>query len=138
MRRALASAQLTVPEQNTVAFSLISMHRSKGKESDDVVIAEGAHHSRLLDATWDEERIRANRRLLRVAITRARHMVVFVRPEDAVPLIPPSTSQRLPLAERDACGALRWAAPTSSSVRPAPPSAALSGQVRSGQVIRER
>ncbi|MEW2463349.1 hypothetical protein AB0872_21900, partial [Microbacterium sp. NPDC047426] len=29
-----------------------------------------------------------NRRLLRVAITRARHMVVFVRPEDAVPLIP--------------------------------------------------
>ncbi|MGA5437892.1 hypothetical protein ACPCKP_34160, partial [Streptomyces cellulosae] len=38
--------------------------------------------------TWDEERIRANRRLLRVAITRARHMVVFVRPEDAVPLIP--------------------------------------------------
>ncbi|MEU3034699.1 ATP-dependent helicase [Streptomyces griseoaurantiacus] len=88
VRRALASDQLTLPEQNTAAVSLMSMHRSKGKEFDGVVIAEGAHHSRLLDTAWDEERIQANRRLLRVAITRARHMVVFVRPEDAVPLIP--------------------------------------------------
>jgi DNA helicase-2/ATP-dependent DNA helicase PcrA len=88
VRRALASDQLTVPEQNTAAVSLMSMHRSKGKEFDGVVIAEGAHHSRLLDAAWDEERTRANRRLLRVAITRARYMVIFVRPEDAVPLTP--------------------------------------------------
>lgn len=88
VRRTLANDQLTLPEQNTAAVSLMSMHRSKGKEFDGVVIAEGAHHSRLLDATWDEERVRANRRLLRVAITRARHMVVFVRPEDALPLTP--------------------------------------------------
>ncbi|MBH5129510.1 MULTISPECIES: ATP-dependent helicase [unclassified Streptomyces] len=88
VRRALASDQLAVPDRPTAAVSLMNMHRSKGKEFDGVVIAEGAHHSRLLDITWDEERIRANRRLLRVAITRARHMVVFVRPEDAVPLIP--------------------------------------------------
>ncbi|MGW4881793.1 UvrD-helicase domain-containing protein [Streptomyces sp. NPDC004262] len=88
VRRALASDQLALPEQSTATVSLMSMHRSKGKEFDGVVIAEGSHHSRLLDVTWDEERIRANRRLLRVAITRARHMVVFVRPEDAVPLIP--------------------------------------------------
>ncbi|MGW2722374.1 3'-5' exonuclease [Streptomyces sp. NPDC001492] len=88
VRRALTSGQLALPEQNNAAVSLMSMHRSKGKEFDGVVIAEGSHHSRLLDVTWDEERIRANRRLLRVAITRARHMVVFVRPEDAAPLIP--------------------------------------------------
>ncbi|MGP4089572.1 3'-5' exonuclease [Streptomyces sp. KR55] len=88
VRRDLANDQLAVPEQNTAAVSLMSMHRSKGKEFDGVVIVEGAYHSRLLDPEWDAERIRANRRLLRVAITRARHMVVFVRPEDGLPLTP--------------------------------------------------
>jgi DNA helicase-2/ATP-dependent DNA helicase PcrA len=88
VRRALANDQLTTPEQNTAAVSLMSMHRSKGKEFDGVVIVEGAFHSRLLDFEWDAERMQANHRLLRVAITRARHMVVFVRPEDALPLTP--------------------------------------------------
>ncbi|MFE2520665.1 3'-5' exonuclease [Streptomyces mirabilis] len=88
VRRALANDQLAVPEQNTAAVSLMSMHRSKGKEFDGVVIVEGTYHSRLLDQDWDAERMQANCRLLRVAITRARHMVVFVRPEDALPLTP--------------------------------------------------
>ncbi|MCF4136524.1 ATP-dependent helicase [Streptomyces sp. Tue 6430] len=88
IRRALANDQMAVPEQNTATVSLMSMHRSKGKEFDGVVIVEGAYNSRLLDAEWDAERVQANRRLLRVAITRARHMVVFVRPEDALPLTP--------------------------------------------------
>ncbi|MEU3529335.1 ATP-binding domain-containing protein [Streptomyces sp. NPDC038707] len=66
---------------------MMGMYRSKGDEFDWVVIVEGTYHSRLLDQDWDAERIRANRRLLRVAITRARHMVVFVRPEDALPLM---------------------------------------------------
>lgn len=88
VRRALANDQLAMPEQNTATVSLMSMHRSKGKEFDGVVIVEGAYHSRLLDPEWDADRIQANRRLLRVAITRARHMVVFVRPEDGLPLTP--------------------------------------------------
>ncbi|MFF8531718.1 UvrD-helicase domain-containing protein [Streptomyces sp. SAS_267] len=88
VRRALAHDQLAAPDQNTATISLMSMHRSKGKEFDGVVIVEGAYHSRLLDPEWDAERIRANRRLLRVAITRARHLVVFVRPEDGLPLTP--------------------------------------------------
>ncbi len=86
VRRALADAQLAQAEQDTVPVSLMNMHRSKGKEFDGVVIVEGNRHSRLLDAEWDDERIQANRRLLRVAITRARHRVVFVRPADALPL----------------------------------------------------
>ncbi|MEU6093136.1 3'-5' exonuclease [Streptomyces sp. NPDC047085] len=88
VRRALANDQLTAPEQNTAAVSLMSMHRSKGKEFDGVIIIKGAYHSRLLDPEWDSERTQNNRRLLRVAITRARHMVVFVRPQDAYPLTP--------------------------------------------------
>ncbi|WP_435833472.1 3'-5' exonuclease [Streptomyces cacaoi] len=88
VRRVLASDSLSVAEQQTKAVSLMSMHRSKGKEFDGVVIVEGAFNSRLLDNDWDEERVRGNRRLLRVAITRARHMAVFVRPDDGVPLSP--------------------------------------------------
>ncbi|MGW4935146.1 UvrD-helicase domain-containing protein [Streptomyces sp. NPDC004166] len=88
VRRTLASDQLTATDQPTAAVSLMNMHRSKGKEFDGVVIAEGDHNGRLLDPVWDAERTGANRRLLRVAITRARHMVVFVRPQDALPLVP--------------------------------------------------
>ncbi|WP_406361009.1 UvrD-helicase domain-containing protein [Streptomyces sp. NBC_01579] len=84
VRRALARDQLAAPEQDTALVSLMNMHRSKGKEFDGVVIVEGDRHSRLLMPDWDAERTRANRRLLRVAITRARHMVVFVRPEDGM------------------------------------------------------
>ncbi|MET7830820.1 MULTISPECIES: ATP-dependent helicase [Streptomyces] len=86
VRRALADAQLAQADQDTLPVSLMNMHRSKGKEFDGVVIVEGNRHSRFLDADWDEERIQGNRRLLRVAITRARHRVVFVRPEDALSL----------------------------------------------------
>ncbi|MEU3692335.1 ATP-dependent helicase [Streptomyces narbonensis] len=88
VRRVLAADSLSGAERQTAPVSLMSMHRSKGKEFDGVVIVEGAFNSRLLDNDWDEERIRGNRRLLRVAITRARHMAVFVRPDDGVPLTP--------------------------------------------------
>ncbi|MFI9623159.1 UvrD-helicase domain-containing protein [[Kitasatospora] papulosa] len=88
VRRALADAHLAQAEQDTVPVSLMNMHRSKGKEFDGVVIVEGNHHARLLESGWDDEHLQANRRLLRVAITRARHRVVLVRPQDALPLTP--------------------------------------------------
>jgi DNA helicase-2/ATP-dependent DNA helicase PcrA len=62
---------------------------TKGKEFDAVVIVEGLHRDRLLDREWDARRIVRNRRVLRVAIIRARHAVLFVRPPDAIPLASP-------------------------------------------------
>lgn len=67
----------------------MSMHRSKGKEFDGVIIVEGIYSSKLLDTQWDAKGTDEARRLLRVAITRARHTIVFVRPADALPLTPP-------------------------------------------------
>lgn len=90
IRRALGNESLAMSRQEHTDISLMSMHRSKGKEFDGVVIAEDIHRSKLLDPQWDTKRTAETRRLLRVAITRARHMVVFVRPVGAPPLTPPS------------------------------------------------
>jgi len=86
VQRVLANETLDPSQQEAAMVSLMSMHKSKGKEFDGVIIAEGAYGARLLDSNWNENRMQANRRLLRVAITRARHMVIFVRPDDCLPL----------------------------------------------------
>ncbi|EGD25913.1 UvrD-helicase domain-containing protein [Prescottella equi] len=87
VQRVLANEALEASHRDPAPVTLMSMHKSKGKEFDGVIIAEDSHQSRLLNVEWDDKRLQENRRLLRVAITRARHMVVFVRPPDAVPLI---------------------------------------------------
>jgi DNA helicase-2/ATP-dependent DNA helicase PcrA len=66
----------------------MNMYKSKGKEFDAVIIVEGRHQAKLLDPDWDATRTTQRRRVLRVAITRARDMVVFMRPRDAAPLTP--------------------------------------------------
>jgi DNA helicase-2/ATP-dependent DNA helicase PcrA len=89
IRRALGNESLTASRQETAQVSLMSMHRSKGKEFDGVVIVEGTYTAKLLDTGWDTKRTDESRRLTRVAITRARHAVVLVRPDDGLPLTPP-------------------------------------------------
>ena len=85
VRRILADEIISGRPAETHPVTLMNMHKSKGKEFDAVIIVEGLHHDRLLDRRWDARRITRNRRVLRVAITRARHFVLFIRPWDAVP-----------------------------------------------------
>lgn len=65
----------------------MTMHKSKGKEFDGVVLVEGAHVSPFLNTNREEPPYHESRRLLRVGITRARNHVVILRPNDALPLV---------------------------------------------------
>jgi DNA helicase-2/ATP-dependent DNA helicase PcrA len=66
--------------------NLMTLHKSKGKEFDGVVIVEGAYRSKFFDDVHEFPPYEASRRLLRVGITRARRRVVLVRPQGALPL----------------------------------------------------
>jgi DNA helicase II / ATP-dependent DNA helicase PcrA len=78
VRVALAEDAVNVARQDPPPVSVMTMHKSKGKEFDAVVIIEGRHQGQLFSE--DPKDHDADRRLLRVAITRARHLVVFMRP----------------------------------------------------------
>lgn len=85
VRRTLDQGRLATEQREPQGFVLMNMHKSKGKEFDGVVIDEG-HHRSVFFTEREEAPHLATRRLLRVAITRARHKVVIVRPTGAAPL----------------------------------------------------
>lgn len=89
LRVAIAEDLLTGSDALAASTHLMTMHKSKGKEFDAVVIVEGRHRARLLRPDSATEADGRARRLLRVALTRARLLVVLVRPGDALPLTPP-------------------------------------------------
>lgn len=66
---------------------LMTIHKSKGKEFDGVVLVEGKFKSRFFDTDQDGPPFEKSRRLLRVAMTRARIAVTIVRPKDGPPLV---------------------------------------------------
>ena len=88
VRAALAAEAVNVQQPDEAPVHVMTMHKSKGKEFDAVVIVEGRHDMPLLDPLPESKAQEADRRLLRVAITRARHLVTMIRPTTALPLTP--------------------------------------------------
>lgn len=87
VRRAIDQATLSSVRSDPRGVVLMTMHKSKGKEFDGVVLVEGAHTSPFLNANRETPPYNESRRLLRVGITRARKRVVILRPNGALPLV---------------------------------------------------
>lgn len=86
IRRILDQEKLTGADREPRGCMLMTLHKSKGKEFDGVVIVEGFRGSYLLK-TDEAPDYRSSRRLLHVGLTRARKFAVLVRPQGAQPLV---------------------------------------------------
>lgn len=87
VHRALEMRRVLSANVEPAGIVLMTMHKAKGKEFDGVVVVEGQHKGTFFGDPREPEPYEATRRLLRVAITRARHKVIIVRPAGARPLV---------------------------------------------------
>ena len=88
VRRTLDQGRLVSESRDPQGWVLMNIHKSKGKEFDGVILVEGQFSGAFFTEREEAPHV-ATRRLLRVAITRARHTVVIVRPKFAPPLVSP-------------------------------------------------
>ena len=79
--------RLLESERTPHGCMLMTIHKSKGKEFDGVVLVEDAHRAPFFDTNREPPPFERSRRLLRVGLTRARHFVMIVRPNGATPLV---------------------------------------------------
>lgn len=82
----LENERLVAADQEPRGCVLMSMHKSKGKEFDGVVIVEGRFSGVFFAEDREQPPFERTRRLLRVAITRAKSHVTIVRPNSSYPL----------------------------------------------------
>lgn len=87
VRRAIDRATLVSVRSDPRGVVLMTMHKSKGKEFDSVVLVEGPHVSPFLNTGREDAPYYESRRLLRVGITRARSRVVILQPKGTLPLV---------------------------------------------------
>lgn len=87
IKRVLDEERLISFEQDPVGCLVMNIHKSKGKEFDGVVLVEGEWKSHFFDEVREPLPYLQSRRLLRVAITRAKSRVYIVRPKVCRPLV---------------------------------------------------
>jgi DNA helicase-2/ATP-dependent DNA helicase PcrA len=85
IRKVLEQEKLGGLERDPKGVSIMTMHKSKGKEFDGVVLVEGIYSSPFL-LGHEAPDFAPSRRLLRVGITRARSFAILIRPLKAMPL----------------------------------------------------
>jgi DNA helicase-2/ATP-dependent DNA helicase PcrA len=86
VKRILDQEKLVSAERDPHGCMLMNIHKSKGKEFDAVVLVEGQHKSPFFGGDEEPPHERS-RRLLRVALTRARTLVTIIRPQRARRLV---------------------------------------------------
>lgn len=83
----LEHERLIAADQDPKGCLLMTIHKSKGKEFDGVVLVEGPYAGSFLDDRRERPPFERSRRLLRVGITRAKCCVTLVRSNKATPLV---------------------------------------------------
>jgi DNA helicase-2/ATP-dependent DNA helicase PcrA len=89
IKRVLDQERLISFEQDPTGCLVMNIHKSKGKEFDGVVLVEGEWSAHFFDEAREQSPYLQSRRLLRVAITRAKSRVMIVRPKVCRPLVDP-------------------------------------------------
>lgn len=86
VKRALDAGKIQSDQRAPRGSILMTMHKAKGKEFDGAILIEGQYQGLFFNPDREQEPFHATRRLLRVALTRARRRVLIVRPHGALPL----------------------------------------------------
>ena len=81
IRNALLQEHFSTVRIVPKGIQIMTIHKAKGKEFDEVIIYEGAFNSRIVRNPNDEKEINKSRLLLRVAVTRAMKHTTFMTPE---------------------------------------------------------
>jgi len=92
-RRYMLMETLLDSSERRARLSIMTLHRSKGSEFDAVVIAETSREPGRFVIRDDQDGFAKSRRLLHMALTRARYRATILTPVfDVCPLIKPTTS----------------------------------------------
>lgn len=81
LRAALLQEHFVAAQKEWRGLHLMTIHKAKGKEFDEVVIYEGTFSGRIVVANADARRIAQSRLALRVAVTRAINRTTIVTPQ---------------------------------------------------------
>lgn len=88
VREAMLQEHFAAAQKDWRGLHLMTIHKAKGKEFDEVVIYEGSFSGRILTANADSRRIAQSRLALRVAVTRAIRRATIVTPQrDGCPFL---------------------------------------------------
>lgn len=88
LREALLQEHFVAAQKEWRGLHVMTIHKAKGKEFDEVVIYEGTFSGRIVAANADGSRIAQSRLALRVAVTRAIRRATIVTPQrDSCPFL---------------------------------------------------
>ncbi|MBU8537401.1 ATP-dependent helicase [Roseomonas tokyonensis] len=90
VKKTLDQERLMSAELEPQGVLVMNIHKSKGKEFDGVILVEGQFKSHFFDLARDPPPSPHARRLLRVAITRARRRVAIIRASGTYPPLAPA------------------------------------------------
>lgn len=81
VRDALLQEHFSASTKERKGVNVMNIHKSKGKEFDEVIIYEGCHQGRIARANANDRELAQARLALRVAVTRARQRATILTPK---------------------------------------------------------